>query len=953
MDIISRPFRLLLRALLVLVMFSVLPLHAAPTQGGRVVRVAYNHSVNFTEGCAPGAPKRGYGYDILQKIAEYTGWTYEYVYGEWGELLDQFHDGKIDLVLGIAKLDERQSWINYSQLPIDMDNHSLFVARHDTTSREDDLSTLNGLRVGVVKGSQMTIAFQRWAEEHHIQFNYVVYLGSDKLVDELEKGHVDAVIGDEKNVNRSRSVHRLLRYDSTNSYIGVRKNAPDILAELNDAMQKIIQFEPEFYGVLLMKYYRQIYVNAELSKAESDWVDEHPVLRVGYPDDYMPYSGSSKTGEADGVLRDFCDLMLSDLMLGDRLRIEYVAYPDYHHMVDGLHEGEVDAIFPVPGNTWLSEQSVLMSSNPILDVSMSAIYRGEYSEHIFDSIAVSHLRPTQSIYINMTYPSSYIVDVHDNGIACLDAVVDGRARSTILTTLRMNEMLRDSRYQSLHSIPLSQSLDYCMAVRRGENDLLSLIDRSIALMDRSVMNDALFAHVQDKTRYSVMDFARNHIELVLLLIFVILMLIITSALIYYLSNKKEQREKERHVEQMSEVNHQLQEALDNAEQASRSKSIFLHSMSHDIRTPMNAIIGYTRLASLNLTQPHVAAGYLDKITVSSTHLLSLINSVLDMSRIESGKVELDEQLVNLPQLLDDLRIITDANISNKQQVVEIDQSGIVHPVIMADRLHLNQILLNLLSNAVKYSPEGGTIRIKASETPTEEEGKSLYTFVVRDEGIGMSEEFLKHLFEPFTREQTSTVSGIQGTGLGLAIVHRTVTMMGGTISARSQKGKGSEFEVTMPLRIADSQTIEAATTLPAEVNALTLADDKPALKHVLLVEDNELNQEIAISILEEIGFEVDLANDGTEAVQKIEEAAAGRYDFVLMDIQMPVMDGYEATRRIRALADTAKAGVPIIALSANAFDEDRNRCLEAGMNAHLAKPIDVGQLMQTIASISE
>lgn len=523
----------------------------------------------------------------------------------------------------------------------------------------------------------------------------------------------------------------------------------------------------------------------------------------------------------------------------------------------------------------------------------------------------------------------------------------------------------------------------------------------------------------------------------------------------------------------------LQDALAAAEHANRAKTTFLNSMSHDIRTPMNAIIGFTALAAAHIDNQKQVADYLGKISVSSEHLLSLINDVLDMSRIESGKVKLEEREIHLPDVIHDLRTIIQSNVHAKQLELFIDTVDVVHEDIICDKLRLNQVLLNLVSNAVKFTKPGGMLSIRVIEKDDAPNGYASYMFRVKDSGIGISRDFQKHIFEAFTREQTSTVSGIQGAGLGMAITKNIVDMMGGTISVESEVGKGSVFTVCLQFRISgsppryehipklaglhalvaddDFDTCASVTRMLGKIGMRAewttsgkeavlraqlaienddefntyiidwimpdmngietvrriraiIGDGKPIIiltaydwteieeeareagvtafcskplfmselreallkpickeeetemaakpldetfvgKRILLVEDNELNQEIAATILEEQGFSVDLAEDGTVAVEKMETADAGCYDIILMDIQMPQMDGYEATHRIRALEDRAKANIPIYALTANAFEEDRQKALDAGLDGHIVKPIDIANLLAVLKGV--
>ena len=376
-----------------------------------------------------------------------------------------------------------------------------------------------------------------------------------------------------------------------------------------------------------------------------------------------------------------------------------------------------------------------------------------------------------------------------------------------------------------------------------------------------------------------------------------------------------------------------------------TKSAFLFNMSHDIRTPMNAIIGFTELLDKHLTDEKLARGYIKKIKTSNEFLLSLINNVLEMARIESGKTTLDESVWSVHEFNDTLYSLFDTQMREKG----IDFSreiNIEHNEVLCDETKLREIFLNILSNALKYTPSGGKVSMILTELPSEREGYAIYQTEIADTGIGMSEEFLPNLFDEFTRERSSTESRLNGTGLGMAIVKKLVDLMNGTIKVESQLGKGSKFTVSLPHRLAKNSDIVHKNKKTAEYNA-----DSFKGKRILLAEDNEMNAEIATAILEEVGFEVEWASDGIVCVDMLEKADAGYYDLILMDIQMPNMDGYKATQIIRKFYDKKKAQIPILAMTANAFEEDRKNAEKAGMNGHISKPINVYDLMSTLASV--
>ena len=544
-------------------------------------------------------------------------------------------------------------------------------------------------------------------------------------------------------------------------------------------------------------------------------------------------------------------------------------------------------------------------------------------------------------------------------VLSMQTLLDGYDRNTVGTFLLVrSNVVEASNDPAMIGVDVTRQ-----GMLRGIRATNQSEKLTFVLDGRGAKYYGMYTHGRDFVLYAYVP-ARNIYRSMMPNLAVLLILyIVVIALIQGLRWNGEQKFRKREVEAeraykeaLEKKNHELELAVQQEAAANRAKRDFLFNMSHDIRTPMNAIIGYTTLAETNLTQPAKVADYLQKISTASQHLLSLINDVLDMSRIESGRVVLEQEPVHLSTLVQDVRDIIQSNITAKGLSFTVDLAGVRDEDVVADPLRLQRILLNILSNAVKFTPSGGSITLRVLEKSGAGEPTSMgdagatssgapvrygdYEFHVRDTGIGMSAEYQKHIFEQFSREETSTVSKTEGTGLGMPITKRLVEMMDGSIDLVSVQGQGTEFTVHLRLPLCGAPKKETP-----------VADPKFAGMRLLVVEDNELNMEITTTVLEEAGFVVDQAVNGQAALEKVATAAPGQYALVLMDIQMPVMDGYEATRRIRALPDPAKAQIPIVAMTANAFAEDRENALAAGMNEHIAKPFDIHTLLWKLAEI--
>ena len=707
---------------------------------------------------------------------------------------------------------------------------------------------------------------------------------------------------------------------------------------------------------------------------------------------------------------------------------------------------------------------------------MAVTNKQHFNENNVNRIAVPQNKLSLKKYLAFYYPQWEIVDC-DTQEDAAKLVKDGQVDCFVTGISSENKY---SKKYSFYSVPLLNPVKSCFAVNSGNRSLLSILNKTIKAMPVNMLAGALAMYKSSARKVTLSDFIKDNFFKVMLISSIAVTVVLLTILMLLQKARKAEAAARKAASDTQELNAKLQVAVEKAESANRAKSTFLSNMSHDIRTPMNAIIGFTTLALSNIDDTDRVKDYLGKTLASSNHLLSLINDVLDMSRIESGKIHLEEVEVNLSDVLHDLKTIVSGQIYAKQLELYMDAMDVTDEDVYCDKTRLNQILLNLLSNAIKFTPAGGTVSVRVRQLAGKVHGCGQYEFRIKDNGIGMSQEFAQKIFEPFERERTSTVSRIQGTGLGMAITKNIVDMMGGTIEVQTAQGKGTEFTVCVPMRAQTEQrpvekiteleglkalvvdddfnTCDSVTKMLVKVgmraewtlsgkeavlrarqsiemsdvyhayiidwrlpdmNGIevtrqirSLHDDTPIIiltaydwsdieveakaagvtafcskpmfmsdlretlmsalgqkpadavqgllpeknadfkdKHILLVEDNELNREIAQEILREYGFLVDSAENGAVAVEKVSTAAPGSYDLLLMDVQMPIMDGYTATRKIRALDDPARAKLPILAMTANAFDEDRRNALESGMNGFLSKPIVIDDLVQELHKI--
>ena len=1060
---------------LLLLLSAVLPVKAAAeTASAKVVRVgSFEDTFNYVN--EKGA-RKGYGYELLETLSGYAGWQFEYVTCDWSDCFEKLKNGEIDIIGGISYTEDRTQEMLFSDEPMGVEKYYLYADLSRADISASDFKTLNGKKIGVLMGTEPEVMLTEWEEKYGLKTEHVNISNNEDVKQKLANHEIDCFVSLEESFWAERGISTITRVGESGIYYAINKNRPDIKEELDDAMRALDEAVP-FYTADLYKRYFSMDYTPILTGEEKAWLRKHGAIRMGFlASDSGVSTFDPATGEFTGVITDYIQFA-ADCLGNQELEFQLVGYDSKEAELDALKSGEIDMIFHFDQSPNLAEEYHFARTNTTWISNLMAVTNKQhFNENNVNRIAVPQNKLSLKKYLAFYYPQWEIVDC-DTQEDAARLVKDGQADCFVTGISSENKY---SKKYSFYSVPLVNPVRSCFAVNSGNRSLLSILNKTIKAMPVNMLAGALAMYKSSARKVTLSDFIKDNFFKVMLISSIAVAVVLLTILMLLQKARKAEAAARKAASDTQELNAKLQVAVEKAESANRAKSTFLSNMSHDIRTPMNAIIGFTTLALSNIDDTDRVKDYLAKTLASSNHLLSLINDVLDMSRIESGKIHLEEVEVNLSDVLHDLKTIVSGQIYAKQLELYMDAMDVTDEDVYCDKTRLNQILLNLLSNAIKFTPAGGTVSVRVRQLAGKVRGCGQYEFRIKDNGIGMSQEFAQKIFEPFERERTSTVSRIQGTGLGMAITKNIVDMMGGTIEVQTAQGKGTEFTVCVPMRAQTEQrpvekiteleglkalvvdddfnTCDSVTKMLVKVgmraewtlsgkeavlrarqsiemsdayhayiidwrlpdmNGIevtrqirSLHDDTPIIiltaydwsdieveakaagvtafcakpmfmsdlretlmsalgqkpadavqrllpeknadfkgKHILLVEDNELNREIAQEILREYGFLVDSAENGAVAVEKVSTAAPGSYDLVLMDVQMPIMDGYTATRKIRALDDPARAKLPILAMTANAFDEDRRNALESGMNGFLSKPIVIDDLVQELHKI--
>ena len=681
--------------------------------------------------------------------------------------------------------------------------------------------------------------------------------------------------------------------------------------------------------------------NQSLTGGEKSWLEEHGDIRMGFlNNDPAIFSMDETTGKLTGMLPEYVSYA-KDCLGNQTLKFNIQDYDDYDEMLQALQNHEIDMIFYAGRNPDIAEKKGYALTNTAWTYNLMAVTdEKNFDEGNGYTVAVPKEKEALKQQLTFSYPQWNLVD-YDSFEEAAEMITNEKADCFLMGASQA--MVYDNN-RDFKSVPLTKTMEACFAVRNGEGTLLSILNKTLKDMPSDMLTSALAIYDSTADKVTFYDFVKDNMFAFFVTAGFFVLTIIGIILVLLRKARKAEAVAKLAASDTQKLNDKLEIALKKAEDASLAKTRFLNNMSHDIRTPMNVILGYAQLMENELKgkgMPEMLE-HLEKLQQSGNLLLAIINNVLDMAKIESGRMELDENYCRIEAVWKSLFAVFDEKARKKNIALHYTMN-VEHEHVLTDVTKVKEILVNILSNAIKYTPAGGSVMVYVDELPCDESGYMIVRIRISDTGIGMSQDYLTKIFEAFTREKNTTKSKIAGTGLGMSIVKNYVDLLGGTIDVESELGKGSTFTVTLKHRIADERYyVKKHIEEPGTGNEILEG------RNILLAEDNDLNAEIAEAILERAGLRIERVENGIQCVNRILKMPAGTYDMIFMDIQMPQMDGYKATQTIRNLPDKDKACIPIIAMTANAFAEDKKKTMEAGMNAHLSKPLNVPELMDTI-----
>ena len=907
----------------------------------RTIRVgSFEDTFNYVD---KNGVRRGFGYELMQALGGYAGWKFEYVKCDWSNCFDKLENGEIDIMGDISYTDERAQKMLFPDEPMGEEKYILYADLSDTDIGMSDFKSLDGKRVGVLMDTEPEIMLTEWENKNGIHTEHVNVNNDDDVEKKLANHEIDCFVSLEESIWSEQGISSVTTIGKSGIYFAINKERSDIKTKMDHAMRQLEQDSPFFKADLYKKYFTLDYKQS-LTGKEKSWVEEHGGIKIGFlNNDQAIFSMDEETGKLTGMLAEYISYA-KDCLGNQKLEFNICEYDDYNEMLQALQNHEIDMIFYASRNPDLAEKKGYTLTNTAWTYSLMAVTDEKYfNEDKSYTVAVPKEQEALKQHIAFNYPRWKLVD-YDSFADAADMVMNEKADCFLMGT---SQALKYDNDRDFKSVPLTKTMEACFAVRGGEGHLLSILNKTLKAMPSDMLTSALAIYDSTADKVTFLDFVKDNMLAFFATAGFFVLTIISIILVLLRKARKAEAVAKLAANDTQKLNDKLEIALKKAEEANLAKTRFLNNMSHDIRTPMNAILGYAQLMENELKGKDLpeTSEHLKKLQQSGNLLLSIINNVLDMARIESGKMEIDENYGRIEDIRQTLFEIFDDEAKKKNIALHYT-INVEHEHILTDTTKVKEIFVNILSNALKYTPAGGSVMMNVDELPCDESGYMIVRTRVSDTGIGMSQDYLTKIFEAFTRERNTTKSKIAGSGLGMSIVRKYVELLGGTITVESELGKGSTFIVTLKHRIADESYY-----VKKHVESSGTGREVLEGRNILLAEDNDLNAEIAEAILERAGLKIERVEDGIQCVNRITKMPAGTYDMILMDIQMPKMDGYKATQAIRHLPDKDKARIPIIAMTANAFEEDKREAIAAGMDGHIAKPIQVDKLLAMLAEM--
>ena len=886
--------------------------------------------------------RKGYSYELLETLAGYTGWKFEYVACNWTDCFEKLQNGEIDILGDIAYTEERTDRMLFSDVPMGVEKYYLYADFSSDDISSTDFKTLNGKRIGVLIGAKPEVMLKEWELKNKLKTIHVNIESKEDALAKLENGEIDCFVSLDGSFWVDKNVSIITRIGKSNIYFAINKDHPEIKKDLELAMRQLEEDRPFYLSDLYKQYFSSDYTPV-LSSEEKSWLKEHGAIRMGFlANDVGASVIDPSSGKVTGAITDYIQYAVECLGKQD-LTFTLMGYDSYEEEIEALKKNEIDMIFHFNQHPNAMEKYHFACTNTTWTYNLIAVTnKPHFNENDENRVAISKDNMSFREHIEYYYPHWKILE-YDTDKEMAEAVNSGEADFFITGVTLASKYSRDP---SFYSVPLLYSEKAAFAVNNGNKNLLTILNKTLNAMPNNMLTSSLAMYENNSRKITLGDYIKHNLLKVSIVSVVTVLSVMTVILVLLRKARKAEAIATRAAIHTQELNEKLQVAVEKAESANNAKSTFLFNMSHDIRTPMNAIIGYADLASRHIDDTERLKKYMKNIQSCGQNLLSLLNDVLDLARIENNKTEMEYVISDIGADFETWVMMFLNQAEEKKQTIN-KTKHLLYPYVYVDVSHLSEIFINIISNAIKYTNTGGVINCDISQTPGKKNGWCDVIITVKDNGIGMSDQFLKHIYEPFERERNSTISRIEGSGIGMGIVKRLVELMDGSVDVQSKIGEGSAFTVTIPCKIASKEESIAKRDKGTH--------DKASLvgARILVVEDNDINAEIATELLEEEGCIIERACNGVECFDMLEKADDLHYAMILMDIQMPVMNGYEATTKIRRMKNQSKAQIPIIAMTANAFTEDKQMALDVGMNDHVSKPIDMNILVPIMMRFCE